>query len=203
MPVPTERIILVRHGRSAHEQSGWLDADGLHAWRAAYDAAGLAPGQAPPPALRALAAECRCIVASDLARAVESAALLAPGAEILQSPLLRETPLPIPALGRLRLSFALWGLMVGFVWLRDMRRPDAGSHAEARARAREAARWLATLASRDGPVIAVTHGAFRRYVADALEADGWRRTAARRRWHLWSAWELTSMREERAPHREE
>jgi broad specificity phosphatase PhoE len=186
------KIVLVRHGRSAHVQAGWLDAAALHGWLTAYDAAGLAPDQAAPTALRELALTAGRIVTSDLPRAVESAALLAPGVEILQSPLLREPPLHIPALGRLRLSFALWGLVIGLVWLRDLRRPDERSHAEPRARAREAARWLAALAETHDPVLVVTHGAFRRYLADALEGSGWRRAPVRRRWHPWSAWELTS-----------
>ena len=186
------RIHLVRHGRSAHRQAGWLDAAALEGWLATYDAAGLAPGEMAPAALREIAAGAGLVIASDMPRAIESAALLAPAADVLQSALLRETPVPIPALGRLRLTFALWGLVVGLVWLRDLRHANGNSHVEPRARAREAARWLDSLADAHGSVLVVTHGAFRRYLADALEANGWRRAPARRRWHPWSAWELTS-----------
>jgi len=37
---PPPRVVLVRHGRSAHAVRGWLDAATLRAWFAAYDGAG-------------------------------------------------------------------------------------------------------------------------------------------------------------------
>jgi broad specificity phosphatase PhoE len=141
--------------------------------------------------LRELAAGMGRIVASDLPRAVESAALLAPHAAVDHSPLLRETPLPIPALGRVQLPLAMWGLLIGVRWLRDMRRAARDTHVAPRERSEQAAQWLDALADAHGSVLVVTHGAFRRYLADALESRGWRRASARRRFHHWSAWELT------------
>jgi broad specificity phosphatase PhoE len=81
-PGPQERrIVLVRHGRSAHVHTGWIDRDGFLRWREAYEAAGLDPADAPPPALRELVASAEVIVASDAPRALASARLLAPRAE--------------------------------------------------------------------------------------------------------------------------
>jgi len=41
MPNVLRRILLIRHGPSAHSESpGWIDAAGVDRWREAYDAAG-------------------------------------------------------------------------------------------------------------------------------------------------------------------
>jgi hypothetical protein len=56
------RLVLVRHGRSANIQAGWLHANGLRTWLRAYDAAGLAPDQVPPAPLRALAARADAVL---------------------------------------------------------------------------------------------------------------------------------------------
>ena len=48
----TRRIVLVRHGPSAHTESpGWIDAAGVYRWREAYDAAGILAQSAPPAEL--------------------------------------------------------------------------------------------------------------------------------------------------------
>ena len=185
-----QRIHLVRHGRTAHTQSGLLDHRAVDEWRAAYDAAGLLAGEAPPAALHALAAGAGVVVASDLPRAIESAALLLPEGIVHHSPLLRETPLPIPALGGVRMPLSLWALAIGMTWMREMRRPDARSRHEPWGRARDAAEWLESLAAEHDAVLAVTHGAFRAYLATTLESRGWSRAPARRRYRHWSAWEL-------------
>jgi hypothetical protein len=49
--VTAPRLVLVRHGRSAHVHRGWIDRAGLDRWQLAYDAAGLHDADAPPPAL--------------------------------------------------------------------------------------------------------------------------------------------------------
>jgi hypothetical protein len=74
--------------------------------------------------------------------------------------------------------------------MREMRRPGAKSRAEPWGRAREAAEWLEGLASGHESVVAVTHGAFRAYLATTLETRGWSRAAGRRRYRHWSVWEL-------------
>ena len=178
---PPQRIVLVRHGRSAHLPTGWLTVEGVRRWYEDYDAAGLAAGEAPPAALLALAARAAAagtMVASDLPRAIASAALLAPGVPALASPLLRELALetpaaPLPALGGARLPLTGWALVYGTRW---------------------AAAWLAGLA-RDatgsgGLVVAVTHASFRGLLATALVRAGWRGPASRSL-RPWSAWDLT------------
>jgi broad specificity phosphatase PhoE len=187
-------IILVRHGRSAHVQRGWLDVDGLRGWMAAYDAAEIALHHPPPPALVALARAAGLLVASDMPRAVASARVLADGREFRTSALLREAPLetpelPLPALGGLRLPLRGWAVVFGARWLAAWLRnaPPPGVDAAALARA-EAADWLAAQAAEArGRVVAVTHATFRLLVAQALVRRGWR-GPERRPYHEWSAW---------------
>jgi broad specificity phosphatase PhoE len=187
-------IILVRHGRSAHVQAGWIDLNGIRRWREAYEAAGIAASEASPRELRDLAARAGVVVTSNAARAIESGRLLAPGREITASPLLRELDLPPPQLRGLRLPLAGWALTYGFRWIcnRVTARPDHS--AEELARASQAAEWLAGLAEPSGTVVAVTHATFRRHVARELSARGWRLIPGRRRSHPWSAWRLTLTR---------
>jgi broad specificity phosphatase PhoE len=183
------RILLVRHGRSAHASTGWLDAAGVRGWLADYDVHGIAPDSMPPDALRAVARSVGIVVASDLPRAHHSAERLAGGAPVVTSPLLRETALPVPALGPVRLPLAGWALLIGVhAALRILR--GAPPHADARAQGEAAAAWLAGLAERHGDVLAVTHGNVRGHIAAALGAAGWRRARGGRRFAHWSAWEL-------------
>jgi hypothetical protein len=106
--LPARRLVLVRHGRPAHPRGGWYDAAALRGWFDAYDAAGLAADDAPPPALAALARDAAIVAASDLPRAEESAVRLAPDAPVVLAPLLRETLPAFPALGPVRLPLAGW-----------------------------------------------------------------------------------------------
>lgn len=184
-------IVLVRHGRSAHVQTDWIDLEGVHRWREAYEAAGLIAGETPPAELRALAERAGVVIASDAPRAIESARLLASGREVMISPLLREMDLPPPPLRGVRLPMAGWALAYGFQFL--FRAVTFRRHASAaeEARAEEAARWLGDLAERHGLVVVVTHTGFRGLLARALMAGGWRIGARGRRSPHWGAWSLT------------
>lgn len=186
----TRRLILVRHGRSAHVHRGWLDAAGVETWRVAYDAAGIADDDAPPPSLRALASNA-LVVASDLPRAIGSAAMLVARDAVMTSPLLREVPLPIPALGGARLPLGIWGTVIGLRWLAGMRAGGSSHDADARGRGLEAGAWLGELTDSHSSIVVVTHGAFRRYLHDALQRQGWIPTAERRRFSHWSAWTVS------------
>ncbi|WP_437819496.1 histidine phosphatase family protein [Sorangium sp. So ce1078] len=187
------RIILVRHGRSGHVHTGWIDAAGFQRWRDGYDAAGLAPGEIPPPALRVLAMQAGAVVSSDLPRARASAELLVPGAEITTSPLLRELDLPVLPLGNARVPLAAWALAIGLRKAYGALRAEAPPAATQR-QAGEAAAWLIELAAQRGSVLAVTHGWIREVLARALADRGWRRVHASGRYAHWSAWTLTDGR---------
>ena len=176
-------ITLVRHGRSAHVHTGWLDFDGFLRWREAYELAAIAEDDVPPRELCERAREAATIVASNAPRAIASAQRLAPDRDVVISPLLRELELPPPRMGGLRLPPLMWAL--AFV-LRGLHpTPDEAE------RAREAAALLDTLAREQGSVVAATHGAIRPAVARELVRLGWTHDGARRRSHHWSAWTLT------------
>jgi hypothetical protein len=60
------RILLIRHGPSAHSLArGLLDRAGVAKWRAMYDAAGTADDASPPAGLFAKLSPATRIVASD------------------------------------------------------------------------------------------------------------------------------------------
>ena len=183
------RIILIRHGRSAHGLgSSWVDADGLQRWRTAYDAAGIAVEDAPPALVANAVGACDLIVSSDLRRAVESAARLAPGRPVAESALLRESALPIPNVP-IRLPVTAWGALATIGWgYRIMRRAFA-SPSELQ-RAARAAEWFCTLAPDAATVAVITHGVFRRLLANHLQSDGWLAVAEARNYKNWSMWSV-------------
>jgi broad specificity phosphatase PhoE len=186
----TARLVLVRHGPSAHvEKLRLIDHAAVHEWRRAYDAAGIRAGTRPPAALIALAATAAHVVASDLPRAVQSAECLAPSREIRRSELLREAPLTVPRWpGRLPLH--VWGVLIHLAWTYRVARGIDLSDAEW-ARAAAAADWLTNLVSDGSTAVVVTHGVFRPMVADQLTRRGW--TGERRGgYRHWSAWSLAA-----------
>jgi broad specificity phosphatase PhoE len=186
----SSEIILIRHGRSAHVQTAWIDTQGFHRWRDAYEAAGILPTEVPPDEVWERARRAGIVVASTAPRAVESARLLAEGREVITSPLLRERELSPPSL-RVRLPLAGWALAYGAQWLfRALTSRPHAPEAEV-ARAREAAEWLTELARRHGGVAVVTHASFRALLAGTLMAEGWKGDGARRRSRHWSAWSFS------------
>ena len=97
MPNVHRRVLLIRHGPSAHSESpGWIDAAGVDRWREAYDAAGILSDSVPPPGISSEVAGADVLVTSDLPRALASAERLAPGKAVHVSPLFRELSLEVP-----------------------------------------------------------------------------------------------------------
>ncbi len=188
-----KKIVLVRHGRSAHVQTGWIGVEELARWRAAYDEAGITDDDSPPVALRALAREAGVLACSDLPRARASAAVLAEGRPVQVSALLRESGPPLPTGSRARLPLAGWAVVLGVQSLGRLLRGEPAPP-EVGARAAEAAAWLDALSAEHGTVVAVTHAAFRGHLARALHARGWRSESGVRAFHHWSARVLASPR---------
>lgn len=185
----TERtIVLIRHGRSAHVETRWLDRAGFLRWREEYESAGLDPSDRPPADLSALAEAGCAIVSSDAPRAIESAGLLASGREVVVSAALRELALAPPPLPRVRLPLFVWALLYGVQWCVRalLRRPQLAAGEEVRVRA--AAAWLASLADTHRVVLVVTHASFRSQLARRLRADGWQCVIPRHRLAHWSRW---------------
>jgi broad specificity phosphatase PhoE len=189
------RLLLIRHGRSAHvHPGGLLDRDGVERWRAAYDEAGIASDDRPPAGLASEVARASVIAASDLPRAVASAARLAQGRELSVSPLFREVVLPLPAWSRLRAPLLGWETLVHLDWGIGLLR-GAVTSPEILERAGEAAAWCRDACRRSdagATVAVVTHGVFRHLLARQLRAEGWRIVTGPRGWAPWSAWRLSA-----------
>jgi hypothetical protein len=184
------RLILVRHGRSAHLHGGaWYDIEGLRRWMVGYDEAGIREGDAPPAALKSQASHADLIIASDMARAMQSAQRLAAGRTVEVSPLLRETPLEIPRWVPVRLPMLLWDALIHTQWFVRLLR-HAHASPEELERAEAAALWLTTRSEGRALTIVLTHGVFRRLVAARLLEHGWRPGRGRRSYKHWSVWEF-------------
>lgn len=187
-PIQTEgRVALVRHARSSHVHAGWISASGFRAWREAYEAAGIRDDERVPAHLEPLVDRADLVLTSDAARAVASAHLLAPGHEIVVSPLLRELDLEGPALGGLRLPLRAWAVAVGGRTLLRSLRGQYPSAAEA-ARINNAVAWLEELTAQHSLIVAVTHAMFRRRLSTRLVQTGWQAEQGRRSLQPWSAW---------------
>jgi broad specificity phosphatase PhoE len=181
------RIVLVRHGPSAHLASaGVIDRAGLQRWREEYDTAGIQTVTQPPEALVQVAAEAVHIVASDLRRAIGSAERLAPNRHIRVSGLLAESPLPIPRWPT-PLPFGAWEALIHLGWNYRIVRGIDATEAD-RARAAAAAEWLAGIVADGSTALVVTHGVFRRLVAKALVERRWTSAGRRGGYHHWSSW---------------
>lgn len=190
----SQELILIRHGRSAHVQTAWMDLDDFHRWREAYDAVGILATEAPSAELREKVERAGVLVCSDALRTVESARLLAHDRDmrdVIVSPLLRERVVSPPALRAVRLPLIGWALAYGIRWL--YRELTSQPHApdDEIERAREAAEWLEGLAREHRSVAVVTHASFRSLLAGTLMARGWTAGAGRKRSSHWSAWTLT------------
>lgn len=181
------KIILVRHGRSAHVERGWLDLEGFVSWRATYESHGLMPGESAPHDLVAIASHAE-VLSSDRTRAVESARLLT-RAGVATSPLLREIDIMPPGIRGVRLPLIGWALLYGVRLLTDRLASRPSHSAEDAARAEAAARWIVGQGSgRD--LVVVTHAGFRSVLAKQYVSEGWKlekRNGSRN----WSAWTLT------------
>ena len=192
------RLVLVRHGRSAHVHRGWIDSRGVRDWREAYEAAGIHHTERVPLHLGQLAAGASLVVSSDAARAISTARLLAPERDVVVSPLLRELDLECPELGPVKLPLGAWTLLIGGRVLFSALRGLHPSPAE-EARLREAAAWLEALADSHDLIVAVTHGSFRQELATRLLRGGWQSDGGRRRISHWSAWEFVRHRSRTIP----
>ena len=166
-----------------------MRSHGVRDYELAYNAAGILEHDAPPEALIRSASEAQVIAASDLSRAIASAERLAPGREVMVSPLLREIDLEPPHWIPLRLPIGVWD---GFSYLQWSYRLLARRDHEYVRRADEAAGWLIARAGRSETVLAVTHGGFRRIVAQRLAVKGWMPAAGRRSYANWSVWSYDS-----------
>lgn len=178
-------LILVRHGPSAYvPPRRTFDHAAVQQWRADYDAAGIVPNAAPPVPLLGAVRDVECIITSDMRRARESAERLSSGQLLVQSALLRETPLPIPRWPT-RLPLGIWGALIYLSW-----KAGASLDRDELRRVEEAAVYCCNGLERGVSRAVVTHGVFRALLAEQLQRDRWRLVARRGGYGHWSAWVL-------------
>src|SRR5216117_3569673 len=183
----TAQIVLVRHGPSAHIHRDWMiDHDGIQGWRDEYDSAGIQLNSQTPTRLVQIADAATHIIASDLLRSVASAERLAPQREIEVSDLLREVPLKLPHWPT-GLPLIVWEILIHVAWsYRIVRGIDSTEHDRARAAA--ATKWLGETVTNESTALVVTHGVFRRLLAQQLLLAGWTNTGRRGGYSHWSFW---------------
>jgi broad specificity phosphatase PhoE len=183
------RIVLVRHGKSTHRHDGsWLRHDEVHRFENAYDAAGIRDDSHPSPELIAEAAAVDVVYASDMIRAIESAARLAPKERVVISPLLREITLEPPSWIPAKLPLDAWD-MICQLRLR-YRIAVMAEHAFVE-RAQRAVEMLSDHVGSSGTAVVVTHGGFRQHLAARFELAGWIAAGPNRSYANWSTWSFT------------
>ena len=165
-------IVIVRHGEPDMDRKLRLTWREYIEWWKGYDAAGLKPGQTPPPALVALAAGADVVYASTLARAGETAAAIVGVRDILRDPVFVEAPLPPPPIfGRRKPR--RWGVYARISWWLGMAR-GGETRRDAEQRAEAAAATLAARALRGQNVVVCAHGWFNRMMRPVLLSWGWK-----------------------------
>ncbi|HEU0095887.1 MAG TPA: hypothetical protein VFQ52_05495, partial [Rhizomicrobium sp.] len=110
------RIILVRHGQPAIALRPRTSHVGFAGYIDAYEEAGLDPVSLPPEELRDLMKELDAVFTSDRPRSHQSAAALAPHAELMADPLFTEAPLASPRIPLLRMRVPKWAVVSRILW---------------------------------------------------------------------------------------
>ena len=165
-------IVIVRHGQPDMDRKARLTWREYIEWWKGYDAAGLAPGEAPPESLLALAREADVLYASTLARACETAAAIAGGREVIRDPVFIEAPLPPPPIfGRRKPR--RWGVYARVFWWFG-RAAGGETRRAAEQRAEAGAATLAAQALRGHNVVLCAHGWFNRMMRPVLLSWGWK-----------------------------
>ncbi|KAA5805105.1 histidine phosphatase family protein [Alkalicaulis satelles] len=165
------QIIIARHGEPDANRYEMVDWRGYERWWAAYDEAGLKPGQVPPAGLVEQAGQARTVFASTLPRAIETARACVGGRELIIDPVFVEAPLPPPRWPG-RFPARTWGVFARCTWWLGAAR-GRETRPQAELRARQAAAKLVQAADA-GPVALYAHGWFNRMLRPALRAQGWR-----------------------------
>jgi broad specificity phosphatase PhoE len=195
------RVILVRHGHTANSRTrGWIRGDDVQAWRDATDAVGIADHSVPPQDTIDRVAPSNHVMASDLARAIESARRLLPGRDIEISPLFHEENPEVPHWLPMRWPLRFWQTVGGVQWLYQIARgTDAPPPLLSRVAA--AADLLRERARMHELTTVVCHRYIRRLLGRQLERDGWTRAPGRHSYANWSAWEYSIDPDARKPWR--
>lgn len=175
VPVPTPRIILIRHGQPDIALAPRTSHAGFSGYINDYEDAGLDPANLPPEALRELVRELRTVFTSGRPRSHQSAQALAPHAELIADPLFAEAPLASPPVPFLKMTVAKWAVMSRILWHAGFH-PGIENSRDAARRAVLAADLLVARARADGAAVLVAHGYFNWMIGRILRKRGFSRT---------------------------
>ena len=171
-------ILLARHGEPAISRKVLLSPRAYGEFWSRYELQGLLPGQAPPDALVAAAAQAGTLLASTRRRSVESAEMLAPGRDFAREQILIEAPLPPPPFPDfVRLSPKIWGFIARFWWWFFNHHKGQETRRQAELRADQAATLIEAIADSGQDVVVLAHGFFNFMIGRALKRRGWRLVA--------------------------
>ncbi|MCP2678455.1 phosphoglycerate mutase family protein [Maricaulaceae bacterium NA33B04] len=165
------QIVIARHGEpdmNRYQRMNWREYE---RWWAAYDEAGLKPGQTPPESLVAETRNATTLIASTLPRAIETAKACAEGREIALDSQFVEAPLPPPQMPG-QFQARTWGVFARCSWWLGHSR-GRESRAQVERRADGAAQFLIE-AAQAGPVSLFAHGWYNRMLRPALARRGWK-----------------------------
>jgi broad specificity phosphatase PhoE len=184
-PAGHARVILIRHGQPDIALAPRTSHSGFRNYIDAYEEAGLDPQSAPPEELRDLMKELSEVFTSGKPRALDSARVLAPNAELIVDPLFVEAPLASPRIPLLKMRVQKWAVVARLLWHAGYH-PEIEPYARARKRAADAANILMTRARRDGAAALVAHGYFNFLIGRELRRRGFRKSGTHRA-RYWNA----------------
>jgi broad specificity phosphatase PhoE len=171
------RILLIRHGQPHIALSPRTSHAGFADYIDAYEEAGLSPSNLPPAELRDLVRELDHVFTSGRPRSQQSAAALAPHAELIADPLFLEAPLASPPIPLLRLAVPKWAVMARLLWHAGFH-PEIENPRAAAKRAVQAAEILIARAGKAGMTALVAHGYFNWMIGRVLLKRGFQRTGS-------------------------
>jgi len=173
------RILLIRHGQPHIALRPRTGHAGFADYIDDYEKAGLAPSDLPPEDVRDLARELEHVFTSGRPRAHQSAAALAPHAELTADPLFAEAPLAAPAIPLLWMRVPKWAVMSRLLWHMGFH-PGIENARAASARAAQAADILIARARKSGAAALVAHGYFNWMIGGQLLRRGFKRRGSHR-----------------------
>jgi broad specificity phosphatase PhoE len=173
------RILLIRHGQPHIALSPRSGHAGFAKYIDAYEQAGLSPSNLPTEEVRDLAQELDHVFTSGRPRSHQSAAILAPHAELIADPLFDEAPLASPPIPLLSMKVPQWAVVSRILWHFGFH-PDIESPRKAKRRAAKAADILITRARKNGVTALVAHGYFNWMIGRQLKRRGFLRTGSHR-----------------------
>jgi broad specificity phosphatase PhoE len=171
------RILLIRHGQPDIALSPRTSHRGFADYIDAYEEAGLSPSNLPPEEVRDLVRELDHVFTSGRRRSHESAALLAPQAELVADPLFAEAPLASPPIPLLSMRVPKWAVVSRILWHAGFH-PEIENPRAAAKRAVQAAEILIARAKLKGVTALVAHGYFNWMIGRVLMKRGFRRTGS-------------------------